>query len=79
MILDIDPKGNKISLSATQADLGKNESNFECKVEGDELKIAFSCTDKDFLLEIANHLNVKYYINERKKLSIIYTLWIENK
>jgi hypothetical protein len=44
-----------------------------------KLKIAFSCTDKDFLLEIANHLNVKYYISERKKLSIIYTLWIENK
>ena len=54
MILDISPKENKIALSATQADLGKNESNFECKVEGDELKIAFS---SKLLTDILNHVD----------------------
>ena len=54
MILDIDPKENKISLSATQADLGKNESHFKCKVEGDELKIAFS---SKLLTDILNHID----------------------
>ena len=54
MILDIQSKLNKISLSATQSDLGKNESNFECKVEGDDLKIAFSAK---LLSDILSHLN----------------------
>lgn len=61
MILDIDPKGNKISLSATQADLGKNESNFDCKVEGDELKIAFS---SKLLTDILNHVDSQDIIFE---------------
>jgi DNA polymerase-3 subunit beta len=56
MILDIDPKGNKISLSATQADLGKNESHFDCKVEGEELKIAFS---SKLLTDILNHVDTE--------------------
>jgi len=38
MILDIYKEG-KISLSATQSDLGKNQSNIACKVEGDDIKI----------------------------------------
>jgi DNA polymerase-3 subunit beta len=54
MILDISSKDNKISLSATQADLGKNESNFDCKVEGDDLKIAFSAK---LLSDVLNHLD----------------------
>jgi DNA polymerase-3 subunit beta len=54
MILDISSKSNQISLSATQADLGKNESNFSCKVEGDDLKIAFSAR---LLSDILNHLD----------------------
>jgi len=54
MILDIDPKENQIALSATQADLGKNESTFECKVEGEELKIAFS---SKLLTDILNHVD----------------------
>jgi DNA polymerase-3 subunit beta len=56
MILDIDPKANKISLSATQADLGKNESHFDCKVEGEELKIAFS---SKLLTDILNHVDTE--------------------
>lgn len=54
MILDINSKLNKISLSATQADLGKNESNFDCKVEGDDLKIAFSAK---LLSDVLTHLD----------------------
>jgi len=54
MILDIDSKGDKIALSATQADLGKNESHFSCKVEGDDLKIAFS---SKLLTDILNHVD----------------------
>lgn len=54
MILDISSKSDQISLSATQADLGKNESNFGCKVEGDDLKIAFSAK---LLSDILNHVD----------------------
>jgi DNA polymerase-3 subunit beta len=54
MILDIDSKGDKISLSATQADLGKNESHFPCKIEGEDLKIAFS---SKLLTDILNHVD----------------------
>lgn len=54
MILDISSKSDQISLSATQADLGKNESNFVCKVEGDDLKIAFSAK---LLSDILNHVD----------------------
>jgi DNA polymerase-3 subunit beta len=61
MILDIDPKGNKISLSATQADLGKNESHFDCKVEGEELKIAFS---SKLLTDILNHIDTEDIVFE---------------
>ena len=61
MILDIKPKEGKISLSAVQSDLGKNESNFECKVEGDELKIAFSAK---LLSDILNHIDSEDIIFE---------------
>lgn len=53
MILDIYKEG-KISLSATQSDLGKNQSNLSCKVEGDDIKIAFSAK---LLSDILNHLD----------------------
>jgi len=61
MILNIDPKEDQISLSATQADLGKNESNFKCKVEGEELKIAFS---SKLLTDILNHVDYEDIIFE---------------
>ena len=54
MILQIQSKENRISLYAVQSDLGKNESNFECKVEGDNLKIAFS---SKLLSDILNHID----------------------
>ena len=54
MVLQIQSKENRISLSAVQSDLGKNESNFECKVEGDNLKISFS---SKLLSDILNHID----------------------
>lgn len=61
MILDIDAKGDKISLSATQADLGKNESHFSSKVEGEDLKIAFS---SKLLTDILTHVDTNELIFE---------------
>ena len=52
MVLDIAKGG--VSLSATQSDLGKNQSRFDCKVEGEDLKIAFSAK---FLADILNHMD----------------------
>lgn len=54
LILDIEPKLNKITLSATQTDLGSNKSTFEGNIDGDPLKIAFSSR---LLSDILNHLD----------------------
>ena len=54
LILDIDSSHNSIELSATQTDLGSNKSSFECKIDGDSLKIAFSSR---LLTDILNHLD----------------------
>lgn len=54
MILDIYSKDDNIILSATQTDLGKNQSKFDCKVEGDDLKIAFSAK---LLSDVLNHVD----------------------
>lgn len=54
MILDIDSKKEGIVLSAVQTDLGKNESKFNCKIEGNDLKIAFSAK---LLADVLNHLD----------------------
>ena len=54
IILDIDSEADKIVLSATQTDLGSNKSTFSGKVEGDNLKIAFSSR---LLSDILNHLD----------------------
>lgn len=45
-----------------------------------KLKLAFSSTDKNFLLEIAKYLNIyNPYITEKVRKQINYILWIENK
>ena len=54
IILDIDPKAGKITMSATQTDLGSNKSVFEGKIEGDALRIAFSSR---LLADILNHID----------------------
>lgn len=61
MILNIDTKSEKISLSATQSDLGKNESTFDGQIEGKDIKIAFSAR---LLADILNHLNAEDIIFE---------------
>ena len=53
MVLDINKEG-KLSLSAIQSDLGKNQSVFEGKVEGSDIKIAFSAR---LLADILNHID----------------------
>ncbi|MGI6484014.1 MAG: DNA polymerase III subunit beta [Candidatus Dojkabacteria bacterium] len=53
MVLDINKEG-KLSLSAIQSDLGKNQSVFEGKVEGSDIKIAFSAR---LLTDILNHID----------------------
>jgi DNA polymerase-3 subunit beta len=60
MILDIYKEG-KISLSATQSDLGKNQSNLACKVEGEDIKIAFSAK---LLSDVLNHLDSEEIVFE---------------
>lgn len=45
-----------------------------------KLRIAFSSTDKDFLLNVAKHLKIsKPYITEKVRKQANYILWIENK
>jgi len=61
LILDIEPKLNKITLSATQTDLGSNKSTFEGNIDGDPLKIAFSSR---LLSDILNHLDSEDIIFE---------------
>lgn len=53
MILDIYGKEDRIALSAVQSDLGKNQSNFTCKVEGNDIKIAFSAK---LLSDVLDHI-----------------------
>ena len=60
MILDVYKEG-KITLSANQSDLGKNQSNMICKVEGDDIKIAFSAK---LLSDVLTHLDSEDIIFE---------------
>lgn len=54
IILDMDSKGKKIIMSATQADVGSNMSEFPVSIEGDSLKMAFSSR---FLGDMLNHID----------------------
>lgn len=40
--MEIDAKGNKVSLSAVQAEIGANKSDFDVKASGENLDIGFS-------------------------------------
>ena len=61
MVLDINAKENKITLSAIQSDLGKNQSIFEGKIDGNNVKIAFSAK---LLTDILNHLDSENLVFE---------------
>ena len=41
-VMNFDPENGKITVSADLAEVGANESSFEAKLEGENLKIAFS-------------------------------------
>jgi len=42
LYVEMDPKENVIRMSASQADLGSNESSFPVKIEGEPMRMAFS-------------------------------------
>jgi DNA polymerase-3 subunit beta len=53
IILDLDPKKGTIKLSASQSDVGSNESMFNAQIEGDPIKMAFSAR---FLGDMINNI-----------------------
>ncbi|MBI2356774.1 DNA polymerase III subunit beta [Candidatus Dojkabacteria bacterium] len=54
IILDLNPKDNVVTLSASQSEVGSNRSVFEGVMEGEALKIAFSAR---FLGDMFNNLD----------------------
>lgn len=54
IILDLDPKKGTIKLSASQSDVGSNESLFNAQIEGDAMKMAFSAR---FLADMVNNVD----------------------
>lgn len=54
IILDIDNKENKITMSASQSDVGSNKSSFSGEISGEDLNIAFSSR---LLTDVLNHLD----------------------
>lgn len=61
LILDIDPKADTVTLSATQTDLGSNQSTFTGDIEGDGVKIAFSSR---LLSDVLNHIDSENIVFE---------------
>jgi len=53
ILIDINPKESTLKISATQADVGSNESVFSGKMEGDSVKMAFSAR---FLGDVLNNI-----------------------
>lgn len=61
LYVDQDPKENVIRMSATQTDLGSNESSFAAKIEGESMKMAFSSR---LLAEMLSHVGGEKIIFE---------------
>lgn len=61
MILDVSSESGKVTLSAVQSDLGKNQSSIHGKIEGDSVKIAFSAR---LLNDILTHVDSENIIFE---------------
>jgi DNA polymerase III subunit beta len=61
IILSINSKDNSITMSASQSDVGSNESTFTGEISGDDLKIAFSSR---ILTDVLNHLQTEDIIFE---------------
>ncbi|MDD3474949.1 MAG: DNA polymerase III subunit beta [Candidatus Dojkabacteria bacterium] len=53
VILDINSKDNAVTMSASQSDVGSNQSTFNGEIDGENLKIAFSSR---LLTDVLNHL-----------------------
>ncbi len=61
IILEMSPKDNNITLSASQSDVGSNKSVFDVKMEGEETKMAFSAR---FLGDMLNNIGADGIIFE---------------
>jgi DNA polymerase-3 subunit beta len=53
IIMNINSKENNITMSASQSDVGSNDSTFEGDIDGEDLKIAFSSR---LLTDVLNHI-----------------------
>jgi DNA polymerase-3 subunit beta len=53
IIMNVNSKENSITMSASQSDVGSNDSTFTGKIDGEDLKIAFSSR---LLTDVLNHL-----------------------
>jgi DNA polymerase-3 subunit beta len=51
--MNINSKENNITMSASQSDVGSNDSTFEGDIDGEDLKIAFSSR---LLTDVLNHI-----------------------
>ncbi|MCC7289714.1 DNA polymerase III subunit beta [bacterium] len=61
IIVEIDPKGSNVVMSATLSDVGSNKSVVAGKVEGDAIKMAFS---SKFLSDMANNIGAEEIVFE---------------
>ncbi len=59
--MDVNISESKINLTAAQSEIGSNQSEFEVKGEGEDLKIAFS---GKFLMDVLNHVDEEEMIFE---------------
>jgi len=61
VIMDVNSKKNSIAMSSSQSDVGSNRSIFKGKIDGENLKIAFSSR---LLADVLNHLQEEDIIFE---------------
>ncbi|MCB9790942.1 DNA polymerase III subunit beta [Candidatus Nomurabacteria bacterium] len=61
LFVDQNPKDNVITLSATQSEVGSNESSFAATIEGEEIKMAFSAK---LLSDMLSHIGAEDIVFE---------------
>lgn len=61
LFVDQNPKNNVITLSATQSEVGSNESSFAATIEGEEIKMAFSAK---LLSDMLSHIGAEEIVSE---------------
>lgn len=67
IILDVDSKEGSITMSATLSDIGSNKSVFGAKVEGDDIKMAFSAKFLGDMLSNISAGNIEFESSEAVK------------